>query len=125
MNFKLSITNLEGKKVINFANNSNDFVEVVFTIDGKEVKRGKDITSITKGYAYPPNLEKTVKKMEDGSLLPFSENGGEVVAYIFGGSGKYKDEDIEKPAFARHQLVSKVKFKRSSNEPIEILKVTY
>ena len=125
MNYKLSIESLEGRKVINFANNSNDFVEVIFTIDDKEVKRGKNISLSTKGYAYPPKLEKTVKKMEDGSFLPFNDNGGEVLAYIFAGHGRYKDEDIEKPAFARHQLVSKVKFKRSSNEPIEILKVNY
>jgi flagellar hook assembly protein FlgD len=52
-NFKFEIKEAEGKKVINFANNSADFVEVVFTIDGREVKDGKIPNENTRGYAYP------------------------------------------------------------------------
>lgn len=123
--FELSIKNLEGQKVIDFANNTKDFVEVVFTIDGKEVKEGKDPSSRIKGYGYPPKLQKPVKKMKDGTPLRFSPNGGEVMAYIFAGSGSYKDEDMDKPTFLRHQMVDKVTFKRTSNEPVQVLKVSY
>ncbi len=54
--FNLSIATLDNRKVINFANNSKDFVEVIFTIDGKEVKEGKDLVQETKGYIYIPNF---------------------------------------------------------------------
>jgi len=125
MEFEISIKNLDGKKVINFANNTKNFVEVVFAIDGREVKNGEKISEDTKGYAYPPKLEKTVKKMKDGSSLQFSPHGGEVIAYIFEGDGKYKDEDIEKPAFLKHKLVDRIIFKRTNDEPIKIIKIKY
>ena len=125
MPFNLSVISLEGKKVINFANNSKEFVEVIFTIDGKETKEGKDLTQNKKGYAYPPKLEKPVKKTKAGTPLVFNPRGGEIIAYIFAGQGNYKDEDIDKPAFLRHKLVDKVSFKRSSDQPVEILKIKY
>lgn len=124
-NFKFEIKELNGKKVINFTNNSTDFVEVVFTVDGREVKEGKFPNENTKGYAYPPKLEKPVRKMKDGAPLKFNPMGGKVYAYIFAGTGSYKEEDIEKPAFLRHKLVDKIKFKRTSNTPIEILEISY
>lgn len=123
--FIISIVNIEGKCAINFANNSKNFVEVVFTIDGKEVKYGKTFDEKIKGYAYPPKLEKLVKKMKDGTPLHFNPHGGEVVAYIFAGEGKYKDEDIDKPTFLRHKLVDKISFKRTGDKPIEIIKARY
>ena len=125
MPYELSVINLEDQKVINFFNNSKNFVEVIFTIDGKEAKEGKELTRDTKGYAYPPKLEKPVRKTKAGVPLRFSPNGGEVVAYIFAGQGNYKDEDIDKPAFLRHKLVDKIKFKRIIDQPVEILKIKY
>ena len=125
MSYNLSVINFEGKKVINFANNSKDFVEVIFTIDGKEVKEGRELIQNTKGYAYPPKLEKLVKKTKAGMPLQFNSRGGEVVAYIFAGEGKYKEEDIDKPTFLRHKLVDKIKFKRTSDQPVGVLKVRY
>lgn len=123
--FSISIIKIDDNKAINFTNNSKDFVEVIFTIDGKEVREGKDPNEKTKGYSYPPKLEKPVKKMKDGSILPFNRNGGDVVAYIFAGDGRYVDEDIDKPAFLRHKLVDKIKFHRTSQTPIEILRIKY
>ncbi len=123
--FKLNIIDIDNQKAINFANNSQDFVEVIFAIDGYEAREGKILTAKTKGYCYPPKLEKPVKKMESGERLSFRPSGGEVVAYIFAGVGKYKDEDLDKPTFLRHQLVSRVKFKRTSSEPVAILKTKY
>ena len=120
----LSIKAIAGQKVIDFANNSKEFVEVVFTIDGREVKEGKPFDASVKGYGYPPKLQKPVKKMKNGSPLPFGKHG-QVLAYVYAGTGSYKDEDLIKPTFLRHQLVTRIGFKRKSNEPIEVLKVTY
>ncbi|PIR66499.1 MAG: hypothetical protein COU51_03630, partial [Parcubacteria group bacterium CG10_big_fil_rev_8_21_14_0_10_36_14] len=109
--FTLSIGVLEGKKVINFANHSKEFVEVIFDIDGKDAKRGLPVSEDTKGYGYPPKLEKPVKKLKDGSPLPFNPSGGDVRAYIYTGEGGYRDEDMDYPTFMRHQLVERFKFK--------------
>jgi len=124
--FKLAITENNGLRVINFANNSEDFVEVIFTIDGKDVKFGFDYRPDIKGYAYPPKLEKEVKKMKDGSPLNFrSLRSGEVKAYIFRGVGKYYEKDLDKPTFLRHRLVNSIKFHRTDEEPCEILIIKY
>lgn len=123
--FYLSIIKIDGNRAINFVNNSKNFVEVIFTIDGREVKEGKNPDEKTKGYAYPPKLEKPVKKMKNGSILPFNREGGEVAAYIFAGEGRYANEDMDKPAFLRHKLVDKIKFRRISQSPVEILRVRY
>jgi hypothetical protein len=123
--YKFEIKEIEGKRVINFANNSSDFIEVVFAIDEKEVKEGKYPSEKTRGYAYPPKLEKPVKKMKDETPLMFNPRGGKVTAYIFAGIGSYKDEDLDKPRFIRHKLVDKIRFKRMSNKPVEVLEVSY
>ncbi|MFA5133937.1 MAG: hypothetical protein WC459_04010 [Patescibacteria group bacterium] len=123
--FEFSVGLLEGKKVINFANHGKEFIEVVFDIDGKDARQGLAVSQDTKGYGYPPKLEKPVKKLKDGSPLPFNPSGGTVKAYIFTGEGAYKDEDIDYPTFLRHQLVERFKFKRASNQPAETLEVKY
>ncbi len=123
--FHLSIQQLEGRRVIHFANQSPQFVEVVFTIDGKEVKEGKVPTSATRGYGYPPKLEKPVRMMKNGHDLPFGTSGGTVQAHIFIGDGEYHDTDLNKPTFLRHTLVDKVRFKRTSAEPTEVIAVQY
>lgn len=124
--FKLAIKEIDGVKVIDFANNSDKFVEVVFTIDNKDVKFGFEYRPELKGYAYPPKLEKEVKKMKDGSLLPFRWlRSGEVKAYIFRGNGSYHDRDIDKPTFLRHRLVKSIRFKRTDTQPHEILAIKY
>lgn len=123
--FSLSVATEEGTRVINFANNSNDFVEVIFAIDGKEVKEGKKVDFGSKGYGYPPKLEKPVKRMRNGEPLQFSPKGGEVMAYVFAGEGEYKNEDLDKPTFLRNKLVDRIKFKRASDNPIQTIKTTY
>ncbi len=123
--FEISIATLDGRKVINFANRSPKFVEVVFAIDGKEVKYNKAVSADTKGYAYPPNLEKPVRMTMDNQPLTFRSSGGVVQAYIFEGDGQFKDEDIDIPTFIRSKIVKKVTFKRKGDRPIEILEVRY
>ena len=125
-NFRLSVKEVEGSKVINFVNNLDQFVEVIFTIDGKEVKNGLDYSPNLKGYAYPPKISKDVKRMLDDSPLKFRLiRSGEVSAYIFRGKGSYYDKDIDKPAFLRHKLVKSIKFNRTDKEPFEILTIKY
>ena len=123
MDFELSIKEVEGKKVINFANNTKDFVEVVLVINGKETKTWKEFSPEIKGHAYPPKLDKPIKKDKKGNPLEFDPDRDEIIAYVFEGEGKYKEEDIEKPAFLRHKMVDKIIFKRTSNEPIKVIKL--
>jgi len=124
--FKLTIKDTDAGRVINFLNNSNEFVEVVFAIDGKEVKFGREYRPEEKGYGYPPKLEKEVKRMKNNSPLPFRLlRGGEVKAYVFRGAGAYHDRDIDKPTWIRHRLVSSVKFRRKDVQPCEVLSVRY
>lgn len=127
--FSLKIEKQDNRQVIIFTNNSSEFVEVIFTIDGRETKEGKVYNGRqadkVKGYAYPPKLKKAVKKDKKGRPLIFNPAGGEVKAYIFAGQGSYLEEDLEKPTFLRHKLVSKIKFKRSGNEPICVLAAEY
>lgn len=123
--FALSVETQSGRRVIMFASNSREFVEVVFTIDGQEVKQGKTYNDQVKGYAYPPGMTKAVKKDKAGRPLIFSPRGGMVKAYIFAGQGRYLDEDLEKPTFMRNQLIQKVKFTRAGTDPALVLKVRY
>ena len=118
--FRLSVKELEGKKVINFANDSSEFVEVIFTVDGKEVKEGKVPNQMTRGYGYTPKLEKPVKKMKSGLPLVIGRNAI-IQAFIFPGIGSYKDADIDIPTFLRYKLVDKFSFRRTANEPIVML----
>lgn len=122
--FRLNIKEVEGKQVINFANDSTEFVEVIFMVDGKEVKEGKVPDQSTRGYGYPPKLEKPVKKMKNGMPLEIRHNAT-VQAFIFPGVGSYKEEDIEKPAFLRHKLVDKFSFRRTADEPIAVLEMQF
>lgn len=119
--FELTVQTIGDQRVIDFANHSKDFVEVVFTIDGQETKTGETYNPSIKGYAYPPKLHKLIKGMADGSPLPFSEHGGEVAAYIFAGIGQYKPEDIDKPPLLRQ----KISFKRLNDDPATVIKLKY
>ncbi len=125
MEYQLSIIEIEGRKVINFANRSSDFVEVIFAIDGKDVNEGKDVSPEIKGYAYPPRLEKPVKKTKKGVPIVLGPHGGEVYAYVFSGVGRYREEDMEIPTFLRYKLVDTIKFKRTSDQPVEILSARF
>jgi hypothetical protein len=122
--FSLSLIDIDGQKMINFANHSQQFVEVIFTIDGAEVKNGRKFNLKVRGYAYPPKLEKPVKRMKNDKPLKF-KSSGVIKAYIFAGEGEYKEADLDKPAFSRNKLVSSVKFKRTNNQPLEILEIKY
>jgi hypothetical protein len=87
-------------------------------------KDGWDFDFKKRGCAYPSKLEKPVEEMRDGQLLKFNDSG-EVVAYIFVGSGAYKEDDLDKPTFLCHMMVDKVNFKRLSDEVNEVLRIKY
>lgn len=123
--FNLSTTVLDGRKIIRFANKSDDFVEVIFTIDGCEIKDGNPFDFALRGYGYPPKLERAVKCMRDGAPLPFHRGGGEVKAYIFAGKGAYYEDDLRVPAFMRKRVVSHMKFQRIEKRPAMILQCSY
>ncbi len=130
-NFSLSLVSENGNRLVDFSNNTNNFVEVVLDIDG----------SVIKGYCYPPFHHKPIRKLRDGRALPFS-NSGRVRAYIFSGIGQLKnDVDLDVPPWIRRKLyekghistdqiiqqphIQKVIFRRTSLNPIEMLEIPY
>lgn len=144
-NFHLGLLEDNGKRVVDFTNNTGNFVEVVLEIDGQVVK----------GYCYPPFHHKPIRRLRSGESLPFARSG-RVRAYVYAGTGSYsqanacrgnyksnyKDNvDDELPPFIRrklnHQenfntdqilqerLKRKVTFHRTNSNPIQILEVPY
>ena len=139
--FELSIIEENGNKQIDFANHSQSYVEVVFTIDNKEVKNGIYFSPSIKGYCYPPSHHKPIRTMINGDQLPFT-NRGTIKAYIYAGVGELIEEDYDVPPFIRYKLNErrfrddsairnllshnkKARFKRIGSNPIEILEIPY
>jgi hypothetical protein len=52
--YSLSIVKVDDKQAINFANKTSKFVEVIFTIDGKEARLGVKLNTFinVKGWVY-------------------------------------------------------------------------
>ena len=130
-NFTLNLTQENGTRLVDFSNNTNNFVEVVLDIDGRVIK----------GYCYPPFHHKPIRRLRSGEALPFSANG-RVRAYVFGGVSQFKDDtDYEVPPWVRRKLYQnghittdnlfqepqkrKVSFRRTSTNPIEVLEIPY
>jgi hypothetical protein len=140
--FELSIIKENGSKQIDFANYSQSFVEVVFTIDNKEVKNGTYYSPSVKGYCYPPSHHKPIRTMANGKQLPFA-NSGTLRAYVYTGVGELIEEDYDVPPFIRYKLNEqrfrnnkanmhnfmsqnkKANFKRIGISPIEVLEIPY
>lgn len=103
--YKLEITHEEGQPTIHFSNNTKQFVEVVFTIDGKDVKYGKELVDRPRGYGYPPLYRKNIKRMARG--IRITEQSA-IKAYIYEGEGKYQEVtqkvDFDIPPFIRRRL---------------------
>lgn len=112
------------RKKIVFHNKSSKFVEVVFDVDGMDACEGKPFSLSRRGYAIPPEMEKNISKLKSGNQLSL-KNQGTITAYIFDGKVRYKDGDIDLPAFLRPRVVKNIHFTRSGNEPIQILKMSY
>jgi len=142
--FQVSILEQSDQKQIDFANNTDNFVEVVFTIDGKEVKYGNQFSERVRGYCYPSFHHKPIRTMANGDQLPFGSSGV-VQAIVYSGIGKTIEEDLDVPPFIRFKLnerrfqqsgadidtfikqspKKKASFKRTSNRPIAILEIPY
>lgn len=123
--YQLAVIDTDQGKQIDFNNSTSDFVEVLFSIDGKEVKTGAMFDYQTRGYCYPPEHHKPIRMMKSGQELPFKAHGM-VKAYVFAGQGEYKNEDYEVPAFIRKKMRGRiVSFRRQSQQPIAVLEVPY
>lgn len=140
--FELSVIEENGHKQIDFANYSQSFVEVVFTIDDREVKTGSYFSPSVKGYCYPPSHHKPIRTLANGHQLPFA-NRGTIKAYIYSGVGELVEQDYDVPPFIRYKLNErrfesdrasirnllsrnkKARFKRFSSNPIEVLEIPY
>lgn len=118
----LTIKQYEDGQFIHFHNMTNEFVEVMFTVNGRDVRKNQIPSSAIRGYGFAPKLDKSVRKRKDGTLVPLRK-GDEIQAFVFSGVGSYKEEDMEKPTFLRHKLVDRFRFKRSSDEPVEVLEM--
>ena len=120
--YSIKVQSMDEGDFIYFANNTKEFVEVVFVVNGREVRAGKLYVEGVKGFGYAPKLEKPVRKDREGNFIPLKK-GDAVRAMVYRGEGSYKDEDLEKPTFLRHRLIDKFSFKRTSDEPVEILEM--
>jgi len=112
--YKFEITKTALVESVYFENLSDEFVEVVISADGKDIKTGKKITSQTKGYCYPPCYGKAIKTK--------LSKGIKVMAYVYEGDGREKPVDFNRPAILRKNELQKAYFKRTSAEPVAIFK---
>lgn len=123
--YKLRVTDNNGEKAVFFANNTNDFVEVLLEIDGRELRFGEPVQLSTRGYCYPPHYEKAVAKLKNGQQLPFNASGT-VKATVFSGQAYRKEEELDYPAFIWRKLPKKkVRFTRDNNQPSATLEERY
>jgi len=122
--YELQIIQEGACRAIELKNNTNDYVEVVFLIDGKETKYGRVPESKYRGYGFEPESRRTLTKMKDGGSLPFGASGT-VTALLYAGEGRLKDEILETPTFIRRRLGTKISFKRYSDKPVATLESTY
>lgn len=123
--YAISIKHESGIPTINFANNSDEFVEVAFTVNGQDIKTGQAYTESGRGFCYPSHYERNIKKMASSIKL---KAGDRIKAYVYQGVGKYQEIDFDIPPFIRRKIgrdyesiKKKAIFKRSSNVPARIL----
>jgi hypothetical protein len=102
------------KGSIDFENASDGYVEVVFAVNGHEIRGGMTVTENTKGFCFPPGYRKAIK----ADLKP----GDTVQAHIYEGDGKEK-LDLDRPAFMRQKEGRRAVFHRASSDPVEILTI--
>lgn len=122
--YNLDIIEGEGNTSVNFANNTDSWVEVILELDGWEIREGKMFSHAQRGYCYPPKYQKEVSKTKDGSKLPFNPQGGVLRAHVWRGRGEYK-HSLDIPTFLRKKLKQKARFKRTDRNPVEVLEVNY
>jgi len=123
--YEISVKNEKGVPTVNFANNTDEFIEIVFTVDGNEIKTGRKYSGGERGYCYPDHYERNIKEMARGIRI---ENNSEIKAYIYEGRGRYKETDFDIPPFIIRRLGEKALpenkkalFKRLSDSPVKIL----
>lgn len=124
-NFSLEVAISNNQPQILFANNSKDFVEVIFSSEGKELKTGQPTSAHTRGYCYPPGHSKAITKLKNGSILPLDQTG-KVKAEIFAGQALRKADELDVPTFIWRKMQKKtVTFQRDSDVPMTVLEVPY
>ena|GEM_PF-1422363 len=123
--FTLKVVAENGEKKVFFANNTDQFVEVLIDIDGKDARKGQMVSLNTRGYCYPPRYQRAIAKMKSGQALPF-QSAGTIRATIFSGSALRKEEELDVPAFIWKKMPKKsVRFTRDSSQPIATLEQQY
>lgn len=127
-NYSMFLGTKDGSMAIEFANNTDGFVEVVFTINGKDIRESKMFDESVKGYCFPSKFKKMFSRTVGDRPLPFKLPGkGVVKAYVYRGEGQYirKEADLEIPTFVRRSLSNKAQFVRSDKAPVEVLECKY
>lgn len=122
--YEISVKDEKGMPTLNFSNNTNEFVEVVFTVNGQDIKTGLPFTGTERGFCYPDHYRQHIKKVAPSIRI---KEGDQVRAYIYRGEGKYQKIDYDIPPFIRRKIgegypaAKKVIFKRFSNTPAQSL----
>ena len=99
---------------VDFENDSNGFVEVIISVNGKDIKEGKVVTKATKGLCYPPGYHK--------SITTSIKKGSRVKVYVYEGKGEER-VDLDRPAILRRKEGRKAVFHRKSSEPAEVIEL--
>lgn len=123
--YTLKLVTENGEKKVFFANNTDQFVEVLIDIDGRDARKGQMVSLSTRGYCYPPKYQRAIAKMKSGQALPF-QSAGTIRAIVFAGSALRKEEELDVPAFIWKKMPKKsVRFTRDSSQPIATLEQEY
>lgn len=123
--YEIGIKHEDKVPTINFANNTAEFIEVVITVDGRDIRTGEKYDGSQRGYCYPDMYERNIKKMAVNINLKSYQ---QIKAYIFKGKGKHKEIDFDLPPFIRRKIGEqylpsnrKALFKRFSDTPSFVL----
>tara|TARA_Y100000031_G_C8124663_1_gene339898 strand:+ start:134 stop:508 length:375 start_codon:yes stop_codon:yes gene_type:complete len=120
--YDLKITYKDGRRAVYFENNTTDFVEVVFALNGDEITRMVPAAR-ARGYCYPPLYRKEITKTRSGETLPLGQHG-KLQAFVYSGKGRYKPQNLDVPAFIRKKMKAAF-FERIGNAPSAVLQVQY
>jgi len=122
--FKLEVTGDGIERQIRLTNESENFIEAIFLIDGRDAKSGKPFSTTMRGYAMYPREMRSLTQTPAKTPLQFSDHG-QVEVIIYEGAGQPVDSMVEVAPLVRRKIGAKVKIRRFSDVPSAHLTVRY